>query len=534
MAVYTLVYLALAAVSLSTAYVQANAAAVWIPSGYSVGLLIVLGPRYWPVVAIGSFLTNLAVNVTQPTDVALDAAIAVALVIAAGNVGEALLGAYLTRRFASGREFLARTRSFATFALLAVPIPALISMTVGVAASRIGGLASGFQLPEVVLTWAIANSMGILIFASLTCLVLTQPLPKLSRRQLEEALLLVASLTFFSLAVCGIYWSEFLGDWPKSYMVVPFLLWACFRFGTYGAVSSIVLVTAISVIGTMSGFLAFPAQTPSRALIYLQIYLGMLAIMTLSVSAALNEVNTLRAGLEENVRERTKGIENLLREREVFTAIVAHDLQSPLFGVRNALRAAAEAIKAKGLSSEEIVSAMDMMAETCSTLADRVAGLLAPKTAEETGASGTAREALSDVLDRILSAHRPGIERKGTRVSLEGNMKIAVNEPKEIEHILDILVDNAIKHSPKGARIEVAVYRHGSSIEILVADSGSGIGSNAAKKLFFPNFRLAAPEGTGRGMGLYLASERAAKIGGRLSYSQVQPTGARFRLVLPA
>lgn len=536
MPVYTAVYVALAALSLSTAYVQANAAAVWIPSGYSVGLLIVLGLRYWPVVAVGSCLTNFAVNVTDPAGVSVHTAAAVAFVIASGNVCEALLGAYLTRRFAAGREFLARTRSFAAFALLAVPLPAMISMTVGVAASQIGGLGSRFHLPEVVLTWYIANSVGILVFASLTCLVLTQPVPRLSVPKTLEALLLFACLAFFSQAICGIYWSQSLGDWPKSYMVVPFLLWACFRFGTYGALLSIVLITAISVSGTMQGYLAFPAQTPARALIYLQIYLGMLAAMAISVSAALCEVNALRTSLEEKVRARTKGIEDLLREREALTSIVAHDLQSPLYGVRNALRAAAEAIKAKRLSSDEIVSAMGMMAETCSTLAERVAGLLAPKGGETLTDAAIERDApLATVLDRILSAHQPGIERKAAQVSLEGDMKIAISRPTEIEYILDILVDNAIKHSPKGSRIEVAAYRHGSSIEILVADRGQGVAAHAAKKLFFPRLLAAlAPDASGSGMGLYLASERAAKLGGRLTYSQVQPTGARFRLVLPA
>jgi signal transduction histidine kinase len=342
----------------------------------------------------------------------------------------------------------------------------------------------------------------------------------------------------FSQAICGIYLPQSLVDWPKSYMVVPFLLWACFRFGTYGALTSIALITAISVTGTMHGSMAFPAETPSRSLIYLQIYLGMLAAMTICVSAALCEVEALRTGLENKVRARTKGIEDLLKEREEFTTVVAHDLQSPLYGVRNALRATAEAFKGARLGVTELVSALDVMADTCTTLTERVADLLARKPRDELAAPDEPRPPLSVLLARIVSAHRLGIERKAARISLEGDMKIAISRPTEIEHILDILIDNAIKYSPAGSRIEVAAYRHGSSIEILVADNGQGIALPAAKKLFFRAPETPAVAGSllapGHGIGLYLASEQAAKLGGRLTYSSVQPTGARFRLVVPA
>ena len=209
--------------------------------------------------------------------------IAIAIPIALGNVGEAVLGGYLTRRFASGAAFFSRPRNVATFALLVVPLAPLVSMSVGVFASRIGGVVTSNSLLEVMLTWYVANAIGILVFAAPVVVGLTIPMPaylSASVGRIAEALILGVCVVFASQAICGFYISDWLRAWPKTYMITPLLLWASFRFGTYGALLAILIVTMISVIGTMRGFAAFPADTPSRSLIYLQVFLGMISIMT--------------------------------------------------------------------------------------------------------------------------------------------------------------------------------------------------------------------------------------------------------------
>lgn len=532
---YAAVYVALAELSLSTAYVQVNAATVWIPSGFAIGLLITRGLDMWPAVALGSLVANLLVNIASEASEPVLISTLVAFVIAIGNTAEAVLGAYLADRFAAGADFMSRPRDAARFVFLVAPIPPLISMTIGVGASRLGGFSSQGSLSEVMLTWYIANSVGILIVTGLTVLALTRkPILPRGDRAIEVAALALC-LVFFGQAICGIYASEAFTGWPKAYMTIPFLFWASFRFGTVGAQLSIALIMLISVVGTMRGFQAFPADTPSRSLIYLQTFLAMLSIMSLSISSALSEVAALHATLEDKVRIRTRGIEQLLAEREVFTTLIAHDLQSPIFGVRNALRAASGALKSGRISSEEVVEAMRVMEETCSTLAERVSALLAPKQGGVLPAIGERGTPLAAIMENIARAHRLTMEGKSARLRLEGDMKIEVAHSAEIEHILDILVDNALRFTPSGVPVEVAAYRHGANIEILVTDHGKGLSPEQAMTVFQPRLlsakRIAAE--TGAGLGLHLASEQAGKLGGRLSYSNVEPSGARFRLVVP-
>jgi signal transduction histidine kinase len=203
--------------------------------------------------------------------------------------------------------------------------------------------------------------------------------------------------------------------------------------------------------------------------------------------------------------------------------------------VRNALRAASGGLKSGRISSEELAEAMDVMEDTCSTLAERVSGLLAPKQGGVLPALGEQGTPLAAIMANIARAHRFTMDGKSAKLRLEGDMKIELAHAAEIEHILDILIDNALRFTPSGVPVEVAAFRHGANIEIQVTDRGKGLTSEQARTLFQPRLGAArrGTDETGSGLGLHLASEQAAKLGGRLSYSNVEPTGARFRLVVP-
>src|SRR2546423_12237028 len=88
----TLVYFVAGKLGLKLAFLQASASPVWPPAGIALGALLVFGYRTWPAIFVGAFLVNVttAGNVTT------------SLVIAAGNTLEAICGAWLVNRFASG------------------------------------------------------------------------------------------------------------------------------------------------------------------------------------------------------------------------------------------------------------------------------------------------------------------------------------------------------------------------------------------------------------------------------------------------
>src|SRR6185503_11038012 len=84
------IYFVSGKIGLSLAFVNESATAVWPPSGISIAALLLLGNRVWPGVLAGAFLVNLATNGHWDASAG----------IAVGNTLEALVGAWLARRFA--------------------------------------------------------------------------------------------------------------------------------------------------------------------------------------------------------------------------------------------------------------------------------------------------------------------------------------------------------------------------------------------------------------------------------------------------
>ena len=105
----TAIYVGCGKFGLSLAFVNPSASPVWPPTGVALAALLIRGYRLWPGVFLGAFLVNIT---TQGS-------LATCLGIAVGNTGEALVGAWLVRRFAAGLKAFTRTRTFFRFVVLA-------------------------------------------------------------------------------------------------------------------------------------------------------------------------------------------------------------------------------------------------------------------------------------------------------------------------------------------------------------------------------------------------------------------------------
>jgi signal transduction histidine kinase len=109
-------------------------------------------------------------------------------------------------------------------------------------------------------------------------------------------------------------------------------------------------------------------------------------------------------------------------------------------------------------------------------------------------------------------------------------------DPERLRQVVANLVDNAIKYSPGGGRVEVRVASNGSSGVISVADQGLGIPAHEHQRIFEKFYRL-DPSMTrgigGSGLGLYISRELVQQMGGRLSVSSRYGVGSTFTVTLP-
>lgn len=112
-----------------------------------------------------------------------------------------------------------------------------------------------------------------------------------------------------------------------------------------------------------------------------------------------------------------------------------------------------------------------------------------------------------------------------------------LGEEARLRQVVTNLVGNAVKHTPPGTPVRIAVGRLDGCCVIEVADSGPGLTDDQAERVFERFYRVDASrsrqDGGGAGLGLAIAAALARAHGGELGLETVAGEGAVFRLVLP-
>jgi two-component system sensor histidine kinase ResE len=142
------------------------------------------------------------------------------------------------------------------------------------------------------------------------------------------------------------------------------------------------------------------------------------------------------------------------------------------------------------------------------------------------------------VSDTLQALHLPAQE-KG--VSLEGEVAPDVDpvwmDSYLMQRALTNLVDNAVRHTPRGGRVRVQALR-GERVEILVRDGGAGIPPEDLPHIFEAFYRGESSRfrgrGEGAGLGLSIARAVAEAHGGGIGVESGAGGGAVFRIVLPS
>ncbi|KYF62372.1 HAMP domain-containing sensor histidine kinase [Sorangium cellulosum] len=135
----------------------------------------------------------------------------------------------------------------------------------------------------------------------------------------------------------------------------------------------------------------------------------------------------------------------------------------------------------------------------------------------------------------VVELYRPAATAHELGLSLPEEPVLLRCDPIRIEQVLNNLVANAIKYSPGGGAVQVAVAREGAEVTIAVSDRGVGIAHEDQGRLFERYFR--APSSgrvaSGVGLGLWAARRIAEAHGGRIEVTSAPGEGSTFTLHLP-
>ena len=112
-----------------------------------------------------------------------------------------------------------------------------------------------------------------------------------------------------------------------------------------------------------------------------------------------------------------------------------------------------------------------------------------------------------------------------------------VADRDRVRQVLMNLVENAMKYSPDGGRIELGVEPTGSNARFRVRDEGLGIPADEHARIFDKFYRLdpGMTRGVGgTGLGLYICSELVERMGGRIWVESREGVGSAFFFEIPA
>jgi signal transduction histidine kinase len=280
------------------------------------------------------------------------------------------------------------------------------------------------------------------------------------------------------------------------------------------------LIAALSLGGVLTavGLAAFQARRLARPLEAIARRSAQLGDGDFSIRAGhfgVPEIDSIAQGLDSSAG---RIAELVARERE-FSANVSHQLRTPLTALR---------LRLEGVGGTNDAQARERELEAALSETDRleatIADLLAHARQASTGSAVTVN--LATVAHEHAARWKPVFagSRRALEVVADKNVLVRASRGT-VGQVLDVLLDNALRHGSGPARIAVAA--DGRAARITVADAGPGVPAEDRDRIF----ERGASRAGGTGIGLHLARTLAQADNGGLRVLQGEPT--RFELRLP-
>jgi two-component system sensor histidine kinase KdpD len=241
------------------------------------------------------------------------------------------------------------------------------------------------------------------------------------------------------------------------------------------------------------------------------------------------------------------------RLRSALLSSVSHDLRTPLAAIAGAastLRESEGGGEGGGMSALDAGTRRelaDSIVQEAQRLSDLIANLLFA-TRLDTGTIDLKREwtTVEEIVGAGLARHREGLAARPFLVRVRPDLPMIRVDNAMMPQVVHNLVENALRYTPPGTRIEVSAWATDTSVVVKVADEGPGLGEGEAGRVFQRFYRgrsaragsggtadAGASGGGGMGLGLTICDGIIKAHGGRIWAEPNRPAGVAFLFSLP-
>lgn len=241
----------------------------------------------------------------------------------------------------------------------------------------------------------------------------------------------------------------------------------------------------------------------------------------------------LRA-LSEHFNAMAESLERAEHERRSLFADIAHELRTPLTIIKGRLEGILDGVYP---ASEEHVA--DALEETY--LLERLVEDLRLLALTETRQLPLEKREVQvqEIVERTLNLFAPQAAER--RVALRSQSDVVPPlyvDPQRMEQVISNIVDNALRFTPPGGAIEVAIRQRGEQVEIVIADNGPGVPEQDLPQIFNrfwkgDKSRSRVGGAAGAGLGLAIAKQLTEAQGGRVVARNRSEGGLEVTLAFP-
>jgi len=518
-----IVYTAAARAGLLLDAIAGFATLVWAPTGIALAALLLYGLRLWPAVFVGALVVNLWTGASWLG----------ASGVAVGNTLEAVAATLVLRRIPGFRMALDRVEDVASFVVLAAGLSTTISASIGVASLAVAGTIAPSQIAVAWRAWWLGDLVGALVVAPFLLVFLSDRRLTIVPRRAAEAAVLILILLSINLYVFG---GGALGteSLEQTYLVVPALIFAALRFGQRGAVTALIITTAIAVWGTVGGHGPFTRPVLHQGLFALQTFIAVVTTTFLLLGASVAE----RQRAEEWLLHAREIAEQANRAKSDFLAVMSHELRTPLNAISGYVELLQMEIAGPVTDQQQgYLTRIQSSQQHLLTLLEDVLGFARLETGRL--AMSLQPVIIYDAIVALEGMLELEIRKKGLTLDrrIPDPSLVARADPEKLRQILLNFLTNGVKFTPEGGRITIGTERERDMVRVWVTDTGIGIPSDQLQNVFDPFYQVdrgPTRKYPGMGLGLAIARDLARAMNGDIWMESTPGIGSTAWLTLPA